>query len=303
MTIMKWNLSDIPIFTAVVDHNGITAAAKALRIPKSTISRTLSRLEEGLKVRLLERNSRNMRLTHEGSTFYKECKVIMEQVESANALLNGMAHKPSGPLHVSMPIGFARHVVSGRIHRFSERYPEIELHVHISPNPIDLIGDFIDLAVQVGALPDSEFIAVPLNDTSLVWVASPGRYKAGHRFDSIDELVGQVCICETRYNNRPMTVTVNGRQAKIRIDASIETPDPIMVMDSVAEGAGVSLVPRIYARQSLSKQRLVEVAPNVEFKAQDSKSYAVYASKRMLNQKTRLFIDFLKELTAEVSTF
>ncbi|MEX1057332.1 MAG: LysR family transcriptional regulator, partial [Natronospirillum sp.] len=116
MTIMKWNLSDIPIFTAVVDHNGITAAAKALKIPKSTISRTLSRLEEDLNVRLLERNSRNMRLTYEGSTFFKECKVIMEQVESANALLNGLTHKPSGPLHVSMPIGFARHVVSGRIH-------------------------------------------------------------------------------------------------------------------------------------------------------------------------------------------
>ncbi|MCK5751045.1 MAG: LysR family transcriptional regulator, partial [Oricola sp.] len=77
---MRWTIDDVPVFLAVVDQKGVTAAARTLGMPKSTVSKALGRLEEALGLRLIERNSRNLRITREGETFYRQAVLIMEQV-------------------------------------------------------------------------------------------------------------------------------------------------------------------------------------------------------------------------------
>ncbi len=296
---MKWNIADLPVFVAVVEKEGISAAARALRMPKSSVSRFIQRLEDDLQVRLLERNSRQMRMTSEGEVFYKHCQLIMEQIEAADAQMNGMGHTPSGELTVSLPMAFSRHVLAGHLHRFHERYPEIQLRIQVTPTAVDLIGEHIDLAVQVGELPDSELIAVPLFETPLIWVGSPQRYKAEQRFADLEELLAQVQVCERRYNNAPLVVRYQGERQKITIDAAIETTDPIMVRDTVIAGSGIALLPAIYCQDAIAQKTLVQVAPDVPLD-QLAKASAVYTSRRMLSAKTRLFIEFLKELTAEL---
>ena len=88
---MNWNINDIPIFVEIIEKMGISAAAEQLGMPKSSVSRSLSRLEEALGVRLLERNSRQLRITSEGEAFYRHSLLIMEQVNEANAKM--MARK------------------------------------------------------------------------------------------------------------------------------------------------------------------------------------------------------------------
>ena len=293
---MKWNIADLPVFVAVVEREGISAAARALRMPKSSVSRFIQRLEDDLQVRLLERNSRQMRMTSEGEIFYKHCQLIMEQIEVADAQMNGLTHTPSGELTVSLPMAFSRHILAGHLHRFYERYPEIQLNILVSPTTVDLIGDHIDLAVQVGELPDSELIAVPLFETPLVWVANPNTFAADHRFDSLEDLLVEVKICERRYNKTPLLIRHHGEKQKAEIEASIETIDPIMVRDTVAAGTGVGLLPRIYCAELIDSGQLVEVGREYALDA-PAKSSAVYTSRRMLSAKTRLFIEFLKELT------
>lgn len=294
---MKWNIADLPVFVAVVEKEGISAAARALRMPKSSVSRFIQRLEDELQVRLLERNSRQMRMTSEGEIFYKHCQLIMEQIEAADAHMNGLTHTPSGELTVSLPMAFSRHLLAGHLSEFHQRYPDIQLNVLVTPTTVDLIGDHIDLAVQVGELPDSELIAVPLFETPLVWVASPRTFSAGHRFDSLEALLSEVKVCERRYHQTPLTIRYQGERLKAEINAPIETIDPIMVRDTVVAGTGIGLLPRIYCKEAIEAGELVEVGGEYALDA-PAKASAVYTSRRMLSAKTRIFIEFLKELTA-----
>jgi len=293
---VKWNIADLPVFVAVVEREGISAAARALRMPKSSVSRFIQRLEDDLQVRLLERNSRQMRMTSEGEVFYKHCQLIMEQIEVADAQMNGLTHTPSGELTVSLPMAFSRHILGGHLNRFYEQYPEIQLNIQVTPTTVDLIGDHIDLAVQVGDLPDSELIAVPLFETPLVWVANPKSFAANHRFDSLEDLLAEVKVCERRYNRTPLLIRHHGEKQKAEIDAPIETIDPIMVRDTVAAGTGIGLLPRIYCGDMIDAGQLVEIGREYALDA-PAKASAVYTSRRMLSAKTRLFIEFLKELT------
>lgn len=296
---MKWNMADLPVFVAVVEKGGISAAARSLRMPKSSVSRFIQRLEDDLQIRLLERNSRQMRMTSEGEVFFKHCQLVMEQIEAADAHMNGLTHTPSGELTVSLPMAFSRLVVAGHLHRFSQQYPDVQLKVQVTPGTVDLIGEHIDLAVQVGELPDSELIAVPLFETHLAWVASPEHSSAQQGFTSVSALLEQVRICEQRYNARPLPVRFQGERHKVTIDAAIETTDPIMVRDTVIAGLGVGLMPYLYCREAIASGQLIEVGR--EFAVEEvAKASAVYTSRRMLSAKTRLFIEFLRELGAEL---
>ncbi|MDB9894149.1 LysR family transcriptional regulator [Reinekea forsetii] len=292
---MQWNIADLPIFVAVVEHGGISAAARALRMPKSSVSRFIHRLEEELQVRLFERNSRQMRMTQEGEIFHKHCQLIMEQIQSADAHMNGLTKEPSGELMVSLPMAFSRLVVAGHLHRFHSRYPGITVRVSISPVAVDLIGDNIDVAVQVGDLPDSDLIGVPLVESPLLWVATPAVARNLSRLDDLDRLVSQVKICEQRYNRTPLRVRIRGDLHSLTLNAALETTDPIMVRDTVLNGFGIALLPALYCYGEIQAGSLVQVAPEVVLQT-TAKASAVYTSKRMLNARTRLFIDFLREL-------
>ena len=292
---MQWNIADLPIFASVVKHGGISSASRALRMPKSSISRFIQRLENDLQVRLFERNSRQMRMTREGEVFYKHCQLILEQIDSADAHMNGLTEQPNGKLNVSLPMAFSRLIFSKHIALFHQRYPDITLYISISPTPVDLIGDHIDVAVQVGVLPDSDLVAVPLIDSKLVWVAAADTAKKLATITSMADLVALVVVAEKRYNRTPLKVRFHQETTQITLTATIETTDPIMVKDAILSGLGVGLLPEIYCQEALAQGDLVEVAQQIALEARATSS-AVYTSKRMLNARTRAFIDFLKEI-------
>lgn len=296
---MQWNIADIPVFAAVVQHGGISSAARELRLPKSSVSRFINRLEQDLNLRLFERNSRQMRLTQEGELFYKHAQLILEQVESADAQMNGLNATPSGDLIVSLPMAFSRLVVSKHLAQFHQRYPDVRVHITVNPKPVDLIGDHIDIAVQVGELPDSEYIAVPLISHQLIWVAHPDIARRYAQVDDLSTLKDAVHICEARYNQTPLPVRYKGSKDSITLDAAIETTDPIMVKDSILQKLGIGLLPSIYCKEEIAEGRLVKVAEEFEL-LENAKASAVYTSKRMLSARTRVFIEFLKEICAEL---
>ncbi|WLD58454.1 LysR family transcriptional regulator [Salinispirillum sp. LH 10-3-1] len=295
---MKWNIADLPIFAAVVEHQGISSAARALRMPKSSVSRFVQRLEDDLQVRLLDRNSRHVHTTAEGEVFYKHCKLILEQVEAADAHMNGITNQPNGLLTVSLPMAFSREIVAGHLHRFRNAYPDVELNIQITPNQVNLLGDHIDVAVQVGELPDSDLIAITLFETPLVWVASPAFLKTIAFPRSLEELTENVYICEQRYHNKPLTVRHGDQRHALNVGGEIETTDPIMVRDTVIAGAGIALLPYIYVRDQIAQGKLRQVGHDWAVEPL-AKASAVYTSRRMLSARTRVFIDFLKTLTDE----
>lgn len=294
---MQWNIDDIPVFLAVVEQNGITAAARALDMPKSTVSKTLSRLEQALNLRLIDRNSRNLRVTSEGDTFYRQALLIMEQARETDATMAGLSAVPSGQLCVALPPAFCQEIVAPNLAAFHRDYPEVSLDLIVTSHSIDLLRDQVDVAVMVGPQEDSGLIAKTLLAGHLVWVTSP-TYLTSHPLgDGPEELLEHIHICEKRYGLRRMPMHVRGKVTHLDLARGItHVNDPLSVRRAVLNGAGVSLMPAHYCRAELSDGSLVEVCRHITVDLSASKLTVVYPSRRLMSPKTRAFLTFLDQV-------
>lgn len=294
---MKWNIDDIPIFVKVVELTGFTAAADALGMPKSTVSKAVNRLEDALGLRLLNRNSRNVRVTSEGETFYRQAMLIMEQVREADAVVEGLSATPAGRLVVALPPAFCQEIVSPALATFRRRYPNVDLEIIATTHGADILRDQLDIAVVVGPLNDSELISRSLYSGRLVWVTSPGFLRDNAPGDSPEDLVGNIQICEKRYGLRRMLVRIEGAPAHLDLTRGVtHVNDPLSVRAAVLAGAGISLLPELYCRQHMLQGELVEVYEHISFDLSSSVLSVVYPSRRLLSPTTRAFLEFLDEV-------
>ena len=291
---LKWKIDDIPLYIAVVEKNGITAAAQQLDLPKSSISRAIGRLEDALGVRLLQRNSRSMRTTSEGEIFYQRCLRILEEVSDANAEMSELTSEPSGRLVVSMPIAFSREVFSPTLSKFICDYPKIDLEIVITSEEVDIISDNIDLAVMLGPFRDSELVAKHLIENRLVWVTSPRYMQNLESCKDIKVVASHIKVCETRYARNPRLMGFDTEEQIPEFQHTVMVNDPLVVRDALLDGQGVSILPRLYCKNSLSTGELIEVTPEIKLKS--GFIAAVFPSRRHISNKVRVFVAFLQEI-------
>lgn len=296
---LKWQIDDVPLFVAVIDHNSMTAAARVLGVPKSTISAAIARLERGLGLRLIERNSRNLRITPDGEAFYRQAQLILDQVHEADALAAGLSADPAGRLAVAVPPAFAQEILAPNLVAFQVRYPGIELDIAVTSHGLELLRDQIDLAVVVGPLEDSELISRTLLSGPLTIVASPD-YLARHRIgQTLAEIGAHFRICEKRYARARMPVHVNGQSSYIDLSRTpARVNDPLVVRRAVLGGAGISILPRHYCLAPLANGALQEVCRHVTFDLSASALLAVFPHRRLISPRQRVFLDFLAEICA-----
>ena len=294
---MKWNLDDLPVFVAVVEQSGLSAAARSLAAPKSTVSAAISRLEAGLGLRLLDRSSRSLRLTAEGEVFYRQAQLIVEQAREADGLMAGLGATPSGRLTVALPPAFSQDLVAPHLSAFRTRFPALELEIVVTSQGAALVRDRVDLAVVVGPLEDSELVSRTLLEPELIWVASPQWLSAHPIGVTLEDVRNQVQICETRYAQRRLAVQVDGQEAYIDLSRGVmKVNDPLVVRRVVLAGGGVSPLPRQYCHEALARGDLVQVLPHVRFAQAGSRLTAVYPSRRLQPPRVRVFLDFLVKL-------
>jgi DNA-binding transcriptional LysR family regulator len=283
----------------VIEQNGITAAAEVLGMPKSSVSNAVARLERALGLRLIERDSRNLRITPEGEVFYRKALPIVEQATEADAAMAGLTAVPSGRLSVALPPAFSQEVFAPHLAGFARAYPEIELDITVSSHGAALIRDQVDVAVAVGPLEDSDLVSVVLISGPLVWVTSPGY--AATLPAEVDEraISSHVLLCEKRYGLARLPVHVAGRAATIDLSHGVShVNDPLAVRRAVLHGAGVSVLPRHYCREQLADGSLIEVWTSVAFDLAASKLTAIYPSRRLLSPRVRVFVNHLKAICA-----
>lgn len=298
---MKWNIDDVPIYIAVVEYDGISAAARVLDISKSTVSKAISRLESALGVRLLERNSRNVRVTSEGDIFYKRGVLIMEQVIETNAVMSGLTATPRGRLVVALPIAFSREIVAPQLSVFQQRYPDVDLEILVTNKPVDIIRDQIDLAVVVGELQDSELVTKKLYRGGLLWVSSPEYVQNNVLGDSVENLRSHIKIIEKRYGFRQFPLKVAQHCSHIDLHSKVaHVNDPIAVAKAVIHGAGVSFLPDQYCKKYFVSGELIQVFDHISINTSAVGLSAVYPSRRFISNKTRAFLDFLVSISAHM---
>lgn len=298
---MNWNTNDLSVFVAITESGSITKAAKKIDRPKSTLSRTLAKLEDDLGIRLFDRNTRRLRLTSEGEILLRHSKVILEHVAATNESIAGLKNIPTGKLKVSMPMGFSREIIGGRLTEFSRDYPDVTVQILISPFNINLLTEDIDIAVSVGPIESSELIAHKIFNSRLIWVAAQFYQQSINSGDNVSTLIPHLKFCERRYQRELFLVKKRGGTQAIDMGNLMSVNDPVMLRDIVIRGGGIALMPEIYCLKNLRNGSLIQVFPDIE-PVQKASVYALTSSRKLEPKKTSVFINFLKKCTKEYQT-
>ena len=162
----KFDLNEMAIFVRLVESGSFTGAAKNLELPKSTLSRKITQLEERLGVRLIQRKTRRLRLTDTGTAYHAQCARILGEIEEANITVTEMQSTPSGTLRITAPVLFGSTVLSSLVTEFMDIQPQVKIELILTDQMLDIVQNGIDMAFHVGHLDDSYLIGRHLGDVS-----------------------------------------------------------------------------------------------------------------------------------------
>jgi DNA-binding transcriptional LysR family regulator len=287
------DLNDYAFFAEVVRHGGFAAAGRALRMPKSKLSRRIAGLETRLGVRLIERSTRRFRVTEVGQAFYDRCQAMLEEAEQAEALMLQARSEPQGRVRFSCPHGMVE-VLSSGLPAFLRRFPKVRLQMVATDHPVDLIAERIDLAlrVRIELTTDASLTMRTLGHSRRILVASP----AVANIISSSDIAGLADLPTLSSTDEPGEIVWNllgpdgGTHAQ-RHEPRMTCGDFVALRDAAAAGLGVTLLPDHVCRNDLASGRLVRIFP--EWSGQNGIVHIVFTTRRGLPPAVRAFIDHL----------
>lgn len=288
----EFDLNEMAIFVRVVESGSFTGAAKALGLPKSTVSRKITQLEERLGVRLIQRTTRSLRLTDTGTAYHAQCARILGEIEEANIAVTQMQSTPSGTLRITAPVLFGSAVLSGLVAEYMEMHPQVKIELVLTDQFMDLVQDGIDVAFRVGQLDDSSLIGRYLGDVRAVVCASP-EYIQKHGFPTHpDELANHQLLTAGGKNQWTM-IGPDKQEHIVNLRPRLEVNDFASLYTLVLSGAGIAALPVLIAASAIKSDNLVPVLCDWPFEAYPV--HTLYASNRHLSAKVRSFVDFVIE--------
>jgi DNA-binding transcriptional LysR family regulator len=281
------------VFALVVETGSFSAASERLGISRAAASKYVSRLEAHLGGRLLHRTTRRVNPTESGRAYFERCKEILQHLEEAEGMVSGLSQQPRGNLRMTAPSNFASRHLMPLVSEFMQTYPEIRVEIMCSERRVDLVEEGYDLAIRITRLPDPELIARRLAPLRHVLVASPD-YLAKHPAPSSpQELDQHACVVYSHTPNSTWNFTKDGERFSVKVSGSMVTDNPDVILEAAISGMGITYLPSFLASDPVRSGELKLVLPDHE--ATEMSLYAVYASRKFLPAKIRVFIDFIKE--------
>jgi DNA-binding transcriptional LysR family regulator len=292
------DLNELLVFAKVVQAGSFTVAARGLRMPKSTVSRKVSELEERVGAQLLQRTTRKLRLTDVGQAYYEHCARIVAEAEQAELAVTRMQAAPHGLLRVTAPLTFS--FLGPIVAEFLKRYPEVQLELVCTDRSVDLVEEGFDVAVRAGRLADSSLIARKLGDIARVVVATPEYLEQRGVPRSPKDLERHDCLVfGAGMEGNVWTLHSGSRSVQVSVRARIVVNEPDMLRAVALGGAGVTLLPTFLNAADLNTGRLRRILP--DWSSPGAPVHAVYAGSRHHSPKVMAFVDFLRERWPEHS--
>lgn len=290
-------LGSIEQFCKAAELGSFTAAAEFFGLTPAAVSRSISRLEQRLGVRLFSRTTRSIKVTNEGQLFWKECQLALEQIAEAERAITGGQTVPSGLLRISVSTAYGTHRLLPLMPKFTEAYPQIEIELSISDKIVDFVEEGFDVAIRLGIQRDSRLVAYKLEDALLGVFGTPEYLKKKGTPRSPDDLEAHDCIQFISPNTgRPMTWLFKGASGE-----EIEYPvrsrmrvlnDALGCVAWVNAGGGLYQTYNFAAAGAVKRGDLVEVLRD---HAGRSRPFSIlYPQNRHLSAKVRAFVDFLR---------
>jgi DNA-binding transcriptional LysR family regulator len=288
-------LDDVVAFVEVARAGGFAAAGRMLRVPRSTLSRQLQRLEDALGVRLLERTTRAVRLTEAGSGYFHRCSHAIDLITAANRGARDSGALPRGNLRVSTPFDVARDVLAAALPDFRRRYPDIELQLEITQRRVDVVREGFDLALRGGMpMKDSGLTVRKLAASVMRLYASPAYLAARGTPTDPDALAEHDLIGFASVDGGAMPWRLAGPNGNLDLvpRSWVSANEFSFIRAAVIAGSGIGLLQAIAAFGEKAGE-IIPVLP--EYAMHGGALWAIYPSARRVPPKVRVFVDFLIE--------
>jgi len=287
------SLSDIAVFVQVVNDGSFTKAADRLELSRSVVSKYVTRLEEQLGARLLNRTTRRLSLTEAGRIFYERSRRGLEDIEEARAEVSRLQEEPRGVLRINSPMSFGILHLAPALPEFLASYPEISIDMNLDDRKVDVIEEGYDVSVRITDLPDSSLVARRLGPCRHVVVASP-TYLEKHGTPLVPDDLRDHNIISYQYqasgadwhflgpDKKPVSVSVSG---------SMQMNNSLALREALLNGFGITRTPTFVVGDDIEAGRLVPVLR--KFQTLEVSIYLVYPQRRHLSPKVRSFVDFI----------
>lgn len=289
----RW--TEIELFVQVAETGSLSRAAEALELSNASASRHLSALEARLGARLVERNTRRLYLTDTGQEFFSRAKTVLADLKDAESAVNATALNPTGMLRVSASLSFAMHHVAPLLREYTQRYPNISVHVEAANRYLDIIDNNIDVAIRTREVePDSNITVRRLAQTRRILAASPGYLGQFGRPKTLEELQNHKLLIYTHaHNPNELRFTRKGQTTTLAVKGLLESNDGQILRAAALDGLGILVQPTYILYEDMVAGRLVPVLDDWDLPRLSIN--LAYPSRKHLSAKVRTFIDFMVE--------
>ncbi len=284
------------VFVAVVESGSFTAAAERSGHSTSYISKEITKLEERLGVRLLQRTTRRLSLTPEGESYFEQSKLLVEAASDAFDSVSGNQSEPQGILRVTCPVGLAQTKLQPWLAEFSLTYPKVHLELDLNDKKVDIIEQGFDVGIRASdRLEDSTLISRKLSQWHGVTIASPAYLKQFGMPSSFEELAQHrvMTYSNAKSPNKWQYTDQNGGEREVVVKAQMSSNSGGMSLAMCKAGLGIARIPSFYLTDELQNGELVELFSDLP--KNQLGLYVVYPSRKHMTAKVRAFIDFLAD--------
>ncbi|MEH6524611.1 MAG: LysR family transcriptional regulator [Sneathiella sp.] len=288
----KQALDGMAVFVQVVESGGFSAAAQVFGSSPSFVSKQITRLEDRLGSRLLNRTTRKISLTHVGTQYFQKCKQILDDANEAERSIYQLTDEPRGMLKISAPVSFGLGYLRDELPVFMGKFPDIKLDIELNDRFVDVVAEGFDLVIRVGRMADSSLISRIIMASRGVVVASPDYIESRGEPQHPSELINHDCISYA-YTKTPNYWEFNTVEQKLfgqKVEPRVLCNSAELELSFALAGTGIARMPHYMCERELQSGQLLELFP--KFEMPPLGVYAVYPNRLHLSAKVRVFIDF-----------
>lgn len=285
-------VTSMGVFVKTVDLGSLTAAATALGLSPQMVGKHVGFLEARLGAPLLRRTTRRQSLTAIGQAFYERCRIILYDIETAEALVHDMSATPRGRLRVSAPVNFGACRLAPLVTRYLAAYPDVEVEVNLTDRYVDVVDEGYDAVIRLGPIKDTALAARELQAHRQVACAAPAYLAARGTPVSPDDLVGHDCLGYVNWSGLPYAewrFSKAGHVHAVQVRSRFQVNDGRVLLAAALEGRGIVLQPDAILREALDAGRLVPVL--AEYTAPSRPMVLLFSARRPQPKTLRSFID------------
>ncbi|MCS2152902.1 HTH-type transcriptional activator AaeR [Scandinavium goeteborgense] len=293
-------LKRMSVFAKVVELGSFTAAARQLEMSVSSISQTVSKLENELQVKLLNRSTRSIGLTEAGKIYYQGCRRMLHEAQDVHEQLYAFNNTPIGTLRVGCSSTMAQNVLASITSEMLKEYPELSVNLVTGIPAPDLIADGLDLVIRVGALQDSGLFSRRLGSMPMVLCAAKSYLQQAGTPEKPADLASHSWLeYSIRPHNEFELIAPEGLSTKLIPQGRFVTNDPMTLNRWLTAGAGIAFVPLMWVINEINRGELEILLPR--YQSDPRPVYAVYTEKDKLPLKVQVCINYLTDYFVDVA--